>query len=64
MTRSPSRNLDVEAKLACVDDLAQHRVDGAVCALQRGRDMLDVDLDADRGAALGQVLLSLRICRC
>ena len=50
-------HLDVEAQLALVGDLAQGRTDLARRALGRARDVLDADLEADRGLALRQVLV-------
>src|SRR3954451_2116809 len=43
------RDLDVEAQLAVVGELAQRRADRADRALRRGRDVLDADLEADGG---------------
>src|SRR3954447_13623952 len=42
-------DLDVEAQLAPVGELAQRRADRARRALRGGRDVLDADLEADRG---------------
>ena len=50
-------DLDVEAKLAIVDDLAQGRADRAGRSLGGRGDVLDADLEADRRLALGQVLV-------
>src|SRR4051794_1938526 len=49
-------HLDVEAELAAVDDLAQGRADRAIRSLERGRDVLDADLEADRRTPLGKAL--------
>jgi hypothetical protein len=49
-------DLDVEAQLAAVDDLPQAGVDGALRAVDRRGDVLDADLEADRGLAVGEVL--------
>ena len=47
-------HLDVEAELAAFDDLAQGGAHACRCALERRRDVLDADLEADRRLALGQ----------
>src|SRR4051812_22067795 len=48
--------LDVEAPLALVDDLAQRRASDALRTLERAGDVLDTDLEADRGLAVGKLL--------
>ena len=49
-------DLDLEAQLAALGDLEQARRRGALGALAGARDVLDADLEADRRAAVGQVL--------
>src|SRR5512139_3445541 len=49
-------DLDVEAQLAGVGDLAQSRVRGAGLALGGRPDVLDADLEADRGLPLAEML--------
>src|SRR4051812_15651410 len=49
-------DLDVEAPLALVDDLAQRRARHAPRALEGARDVLDADLEADGRLAVGQLL--------
>src|SRR3954454_11086815 len=49
-------DLDVEAPLALVDDLAQRRARHAPRALEGARDVLDADLEADRRLAVGELL--------
>src|SRR4051794_29313318 len=49
-------DLDVEAVLALVDDLAQGGADEAPRALDGAGDVLDADLEADGRLALGQLL--------
>src|SRR4051794_23472559 len=52
----PFEDLDVEAPLALVDDLAQRRAGHAPRALGRPRHVLDADLEADGGLAVGELL--------
>ena len=56
-------HLDVEAQLALVDDLAQPRRDGALCALERTADVLDAHLEADGGLLGRQRIADQRGCR-
>src|SRR4051794_36142172 len=49
-------DLDVEAVLALVDDLAQRRADDAPGALERAGDVLDAHLEAHCRLAVGQLL--------
>src|SRR3954470_24721246 len=49
-------DLDVEAVLALVDDLAQRRARHAARALGRPRHVLDADLEPDGGLAVGELL--------
>src|SRR5947209_164879 len=48
-------DLDVEAPLAPVDDLAQRRAGGTARALDGSGDVLDADLEADGGLPVGQL---------
>ena len=49
-------DLDLEAQLAALGDLEQARRRGALGALAGARDVLDADLEADRRAAVREVL--------
>ena len=55
-TRSPSRTSTSKRSLRPVGDLEQARRRGALRALAGARDVLDADLEADRRAAVGEVL--------
>ena len=50
-------DLDVEAQLAAVDDLAEGRADHAARPLGGGGDVLDADFETDGGLPLGQLLV-------
>src|SRR5436190_20702137 len=52
----PFADLDVEPQLAVVLDLAQVGANRAGAALHGGGDVLDADLEANGGLAVGQVL--------
>src|SRR4051794_40984634 len=50
-------DLDVEAELAALYDLAQPGADDAMGTLEGRRDVLDADFEAHRGAPLRQLLV-------